>query len=170
MIEKLKQIREALEYYADADNYEPFNTLGGMRPAPITKMRGKEADVGLALLDEITATLNSEELVNDVTDVIDRVFATAMQANKEIMHDEVLPKQSLESQIDELANFLMKEYPEEIGKDGISEGAIEVAIRVLDEKKKPEECEGCAEVTRKIASGFGVAPLAIRSIVNRKRI
>jgi hypothetical protein len=43
-------------------------------------------------------------------------------------------KAFLEKQIDELAAFIMREYPSEPGKNG-SEGAVECAIRLLSEKK-----------------------------------
>ena len=38
------------------------------------------------------------------------------------------------SQIDQLANFLLKEYRDELGRDG-TESAIECAIRILGEPK-----------------------------------
>ena len=40
-LDNIEKALEALEYYADDDNYEPFNTLGGERPAPALKMKGK---------------------------------------------------------------------------------------------------------------------------------
>ena len=41
----------------------------------------------------------------------------------------------VEEQIDLLASFLMEEFPGEMGKDGKSEGAIEIAVRLLEEYK-----------------------------------
>ena len=42
---------------------------------------------------------------------------------------------STKSEIDRLADFLLKNYPDEPGKTGVSESAVDVAIRLLTEKK-----------------------------------
>ena len=57
MIEKHKKIREALEYYVKK-NKEYYRGEGVVYECP--------ADNALTLLDEITATLESEELVMDM--------------------------------------------------------------------------------------------------------
>lgn len=40
---RIKELEEALEYYADESNYEPWQSLHGERPAAILKMRTKLA-------------------------------------------------------------------------------------------------------------------------------
>lgn len=47
-------------------------------------------------------------------------------------------KNQPQEQISELANFLMKYYPHEMGKAG-SEGAVEMAIRLLTSTIPPKE-------------------------------
>ena len=51
------KIKEALEYYADDENYEPTMTLNGMRPPAALKMKGKLAKE--ALTELYTARLES---------------------------------------------------------------------------------------------------------------
>jgi len=41
---------------------------------------------------------------------------------------------SAESEIDRLADFLLKNYPSEPGRTGVSESAVDVAIRLLSKK------------------------------------
>lgn len=41
---------------------------------------------------------------------------------------------SAESETERLAKFLIEEYPDEPGKDGVSESAVDVAIRLLQKK------------------------------------
>lgn len=42
-----------------------------------------------------------------------------------------MDNEPLESQVDRLAKFILREYPEWIGNAGDSEGAIDCAIRIL---------------------------------------
>ena len=42
---------------------------------------------------------------------------------------------SAKKEIDRLAEFILKEYPEEPGSKGTSESAVDVAIRLLSEKR-----------------------------------
>lgn len=40
-----------------------------------------------------------------------------------------------EKEIERLADFILKEYPNEPGRAGTSESAVDVAIRLLSERK-----------------------------------
>ena len=53
----LDKIQEALNYYADDEMYEPFQTLHGERPAPILKMRSKLAKEALEDLKDYRKSL-----------------------------------------------------------------------------------------------------------------
>lgn len=47
----------------------------------------------------------------------------------------------MNGEIDRLANFLMKRFPREPGRTGVSESAVDVAIRLLT--SLPVECLDC---------------------------
>jgi hypothetical protein len=54
--------------------------------------------------------------------------------------DLIVAAPELEAQIDRLAKCIMDHYPDEPGRTGRSEGAVDVAIRLLEERAaKPPE-------------------------------
>lgn len=77
--------------------------------------------------EEVTGTVDTDERFSHTSGTLEYKGRIDMPSKTQ---------ESLSKQIEELANFLMKDYPEEIGKNGISEGAIEVAIRVLADQTK----------------------------------
>lgn len=53
----LEKVKEALEYYADEENYEPVQTLNGERPAPILKMRNSLAQKALKEFEQLRSNI-----------------------------------------------------------------------------------------------------------------
>lgn len=102
----------------------------------IASFKGKDKEYCLGLIGIINGFFGVDD---NVCGAIAAYFNSKGELISFRRYDKDAPTSNpLKEQIDLLAKFILKEFPDEPGKTGVSEGAIDVAIRLLSEFKEKD--------------------------------